>query len=120
MVRGAWLCGRCGFIAVILLGVDAFDPQRTNRAGQRGRFCGNGCGSGFAFPYPDQRRNGGWVYARHRNSFTTDELWWLFSFVHVPGAGDRNEYSDAPLRELEFFYRASVREQKHFEIDVTS
>jgi hypothetical protein len=47
-----------------------------------------------------QRRHGGWVYARHRNTFAAHELRWVFRSFHVSGAGDGDERPDAPLREL--------------------
>ncbi len=71
--------------------------------------CGDGCGSGFIVPHPGQRGNGGWVYARHRNSFTVDELWGLVIVVHVSGAGGCNEYSHAPFRELKRGIQNSAR-----------
>src|SRR6185437_2484070 len=99
--RGTWFCRRHGGTAAILHGVDPPDPERANGARPRRHVRGHGCGSGVNLPYPHQHRDGGRLYAGHRYTLAADELRRIVGTVYVSGAGYREEYSHAPVRELE-------------------
>ena len=83
-----------------MLHIDAFDSQRSNSRGPVRLTDYHGDSGCVDLSDSGQRRHGNRVYARHRNSFTVNELRRFFGVVHVPGAGYGDECPHAPVCEL--------------------
>src|SRR5205814_8380241 len=100
LVAGAWVCRRAGDTAAILYRVDAFDSERSNRTGPCWNFDDYGHSCGPVVSHYGECWDGSRLYACYRYSVAIDELWRFFSVVHISGAGDCYEHSNAPFREL--------------------